>query len=148
MQEVKNVDEIYLTWGEFDKAALEIADTIRLSKFNPELIIGIPRGGLVLAVKLSHLLNIPLEISTEPNIYKKVRDQRVLLVDDISDTGKELTYQLAKYKLYHTHINETLRLVTLYEREGTVVPVDFKYRHLNATLDSDDYKWIHFPWEK
>jgi len=48
----------YFTWSEFDKSVEEIADKCRFKEFSG--IYGVPRGGLCLAVALSHKLKINL----------------------------------------------------------------------------------------
>ena len=48
----------YFTWSEFDKSVDYIADQCKNWKLSG--IYGIPRGGLCLAVALSHKLNIKL----------------------------------------------------------------------------------------
>ena len=52
----------YFTWGEFDKSVEQIADKCRFKVFSG--IYGVPRGGLCLAVALSHKLKI--ELISEP----------------------------------------------------------------------------------
>jgi len=46
----------YFTWSEFDKSVEEIADKCRFKEFSG--IYGVPRGGLCLAVALSHKLKL------------------------------------------------------------------------------------------
>ena len=48
----------YFAWSEFDKSVDYIANRCKFLKFSG--IYGIPRGGLCLAVALSHKLNIKL----------------------------------------------------------------------------------------
>ena len=48
----------YFTWGEFDKSVEQIANKCRFKNFSG--IYGVPRGGLCLAVALSHKLKIEL----------------------------------------------------------------------------------------
>ena len=42
----------HFTWSEFDKSVEEIADKCKFREFSG--IYGVPRGGLCLAVALSH----------------------------------------------------------------------------------------------
>lgn len=55
---------------------------------DPSGVFGVPRGGLVPAVMLSHKLSLPL--IDKPN-------DRMLWVDDIIDSGKTLSYWSAKF---------------------------------------------------
>jgi hypothetical protein len=56
------------------------------SKFKFDGIIGIPRGGLIPAVIMSHCTGLPI---VEIRDIKK--GSAYVLVDDVSDTGKTLT---------------------------------------------------------
>lgn len=67
-----------MTWQQFDDACKQIAQ--RVPKTITK-IYGISRGGLIPAVRLSHLLRIP---------FADVIDKHTLVIDDISDTGKTL----------------------------------------------------------
>ena len=70
----------YFTWSEFDKSVEQIANKCRFKKFSG--IYGVPRGGLCLAVALSHKLKI--ELISEPI-------KNSLIVDDVYETGLTLT---------------------------------------------------------
>ena len=69
----------HYTWNEFDNSVNQIADKCKNWKISN--IYGIPRGGLCLAVALSHKLNI--KIAKNPTKY-------TLIVDDIFETGMTL----------------------------------------------------------
>jgi hypothetical protein len=47
-----------LTWHDFDRAVASIAERLHGRRFRG--VHGLPRGGLVLAVSLSHRLELPL----------------------------------------------------------------------------------------
>ena len=66
----------YFSWNEFDKGVDHIANQCKLLKLSG--IYGVPRGGLCLAVALSHKLNIKL-------IEQPIKNS--LIVDDIFETG-------------------------------------------------------------
>ena len=70
----------YFTWSEFDKSVEQIANKCRFKEFSG--IYGVPRGGLCLAVALSHKLKI--ELISEPI-------KNSLIVDDVYETGITLT---------------------------------------------------------
>jgi len=73
----------HLTWDEFDEAVYRIANMFEGRAFNG--IYGFPRGGLCLAVSLSHHLGLPLLSDLEPDC---------LVVDDIYETGVTLAQAL------------------------------------------------------
>ena len=70
----------YFTWYDFDKSVEQIAIKCKFKEFSG--IYGVPRGGLCLAVSLSHKLNI--ELISEPL-------KNSLIVDDVYETGLTLT---------------------------------------------------------
>ena len=70
----------YFTWREFDESVEQIANKCRFKEFSG--IYGVPRGGLCLAVALSHKLKI--ELISEPL-------KNSLIVDDVYETGLTLT---------------------------------------------------------
>lgn len=70
----------YFTWEEFDKSVDFIANQCKFLNFSG--IYGVPRGGLCLAVALSHKLNIKL-------IEKPLKNS--LIVDDVFETGLTLS---------------------------------------------------------
>ena len=109
----------YFTWSEFDKSVEEIADKCRFREFSG--IYGVPRGGLCLAVALSHKLKIEL-------ISKPIKNS--LIVDDVYETGHTLT--------------------TFRDIEGAVFFVLFskvKPTWWNTLFISKKSQWIVFPWE-
>ena len=109
----------YFTWSEFDKSVEHIANECKFLKFSG--IYGIPRGGLCLAVALSHKLKINL-------ISEPIKNS--LIVDDIYETG--------------------ITLNALKNIEGAMFFVLFskiKPTWWNTVNISQKREWIVFPWE-
>ena len=86
-------------WRTVDKAIQSIAMQMYESEWRPDYIVGITRGGLVPAVILSHMTNIPmhtlcvqlaaegLEENTESNIKMAgdaINNKNILIIDDIN----------------------------------------------------------------
>lgn len=67
-----------LSWAQFDAAVDELS---RDARKMGSALYGIPRGGLVLAVALSHRTGMPLATQLAPG---------VVAVDDIMDSGATL----------------------------------------------------------
>ena len=110
---------INFSWKEFDLSVDLIAEKCKIAKFSG--IYGIPRGGLCLAVALSHKLNINL-------ITKPLKNS--LIVDDVYETGRTLN---------------SLRNV-----EGATFFVLFSKKKptwWNSVNLSQEKEWIVFPWE-
>ena len=109
----------YFTWSDFDKSVEHI--TNRCMNFEFSGIYGVPRGGLWLAVALSHKLNIKL-------ISEPLKNS--LVVDDIYETG--------------------ITLNTYKDIEGAMFFVLFskiKPTWWNTVFISKKSEWIVFPWE-
>ena len=87
-----------IEWDEFDELVSSIASQIP-DEESPHAIVGLTRGGLVPAVRLSHMYNAKLfclNISLRDGMvddsefdWDLLDDYtRVLIVDDINDSGK------------------------------------------------------------
>ena len=109
----------YYTWSEFDKSVDYIAKKCKTLKLSG--IYGVPRGGLCLAVALSHKLNIPL-------IEKPLKSS--LIVDDVYETGITLSY--------FKNIEGVNFFVLVSKKE----PI--WWNAVNLSLKEE---WIVFPWE-
>ena len=109
----------FFTWNDFDRSVEYIAKKCEFTKFSG--IYGIPRGGLCLAVALSHRLKINL--ISEPKNYS-------LIVDDVYETGITLnSYKDIKGATYFVLVSKTKPL------------------WWNAVNISQEEDWIVFPWE-
>ncbi len=108
-----------LTWDEFNKCVAFMTNDSLNKKFSG--VFGFPRGGLCLAVALSHTLSLPLLYKPKPN---------ALIVDDIYDTGKTL------------NIVKNIPGITTFVWLSRVEPVWWNTVEL---ITSDE--WIVFPWE-
>ena len=120
-----------ITWNTIDHLINVMARQILASDANIQGVYGIPRGGLIPAVLLSHKLGVPLVSSLK---------NHSLIVDDISDSGNTLTNLLNKthYPISPTH---KLYTATIFERKSTSFKPDFVGKYI-------DYQdWIVFPWE-
>ncbi len=114
----------YYTWERFDADVKKIADWARNRGFKN--IYGIPRGGLIVGVALSHLLDLPLVLSRDDIT------RQTLIVDDIVETGGTVEH-LKMYLGFRTGV------ASLYDMHGARVQPDFCVNH--------KIKWIVFPWE-
>ena len=109
----------HFTWSEFDKSVEHIYNKCKFIEFSG--IYGVPRGGLCLAVALSHKLKINL-------ISKPIKNS--LIVDDVYETG--------------------ITLNTFKNIEGAMFFVLFskvKPKWWNTVHISEKSEWIVFPWE-
>ena len=109
----------YFSWSEFDKSVDYIANKFKFRKLSG--VYGIPRGGLCLAVALSHKLNIKL-------IEKPLKNS--LIVDDVFETG----FTLSNFKNI-----EGANFFVLVSKKKPI--------WWNTVTLSYKKEWIVFPWE-
>ena len=114
----------FVSWNVIDEAVTDIAFNIKNTNKDFKGVYGIPRGGLILAVMLSHKLDLPLIMS------KDELDENSIIIDDIADTGKTL-WDFLEYQSY---------VVTIHKHEKSIFKPDY------SVLDKGD-KWIVYPWE-
>ena len=139
------------TWNQIYELLLNQAQKI-LRQAKPDLIVAVARGGTIPARILSDLLDAPyasiqVKLYTDiahagatPQIMQplnvSVADKRVLLVDDIADSGRTLQF-------VSTHLKEQgaaeVQTATLYFKPGCSVTPDYYQK----TTDN----WVVFPWE-
>ena len=106
---IRAEDRENLTWQGFGDACRQIAEQIADSGWMPDLIVAIARGGMLPAGAISYALGVKangainVEFYTgvgktmlEPEILEPYMDisslegKRVLIVDDVADSGKTL----------------------------------------------------------
>ncbi len=141
------------TWSQIYGMLLSQARKIRGDHYLPQVIVGVARGGLVPSCVLADLLQtrelavitiesyVGIAQTTAQPILKQclqtdLAGRRVLLVDDVSDSGKSL--QLAKKHLQDLGAPQ-IKTATLYSKPGTATTPDY--------FESQTSRWIVFPWE-
>lgn len=129
----EGVQEIVFSWAEFDAAMNSLAYGIGKAPVAPTHIYGVPRGGLIPAVSLSHRLKLPILSYW----YEFKSEQVLLIVDDVSDTGKTLDHVLTIAGV----LGVTTYVVTIHKVPGTKIPPDF-WVH-KRPKDA----WVKYPWE-
>lgn len=126
------VKKVYVEWEDLERDIDKIVSQVK----EVDYVVGIPRGGLIIAVMISHRLGIKhmtidhLEKLEEFDL--DIDKKRILIVDDISDSGQTLK----RYK------KEGYTTATLDVRNSTVTVPDF---YSNWIENAD---WIVYPWER
>lgn len=142
------------TWEKIYELLLNLASKIRKANFKPDVIVGISRGGWPPARIMSDLLENPelanvkaefylgvAKTKSEPVITQPVsvavHDKKILVIDDVADTGKSL-------RLVRVHLKEKgatdVKIATIYYKPWSVVTPDWYERKTSH--------WIVFPWER
>ncbi|HEV7949638.1 MAG TPA: phosphoribosyltransferase [Glaciihabitans sp.] len=142
-----------LGWLEFGEAARHLARDVVASDFDPEVVIAIARGGLLLAGAIAYALDVKSCGALNVEFYTGVNERlaapvmlppmldeislsgkRVLLVDDVSDSGRTLAMVVKMLG----EAGADVRSVCLYTKPGTLLVPDFTWRTTS--------RWIAFPW--
>jgi hypoxanthine phosphoribosyltransferase len=143
-----------IDWDGFYQLARRMVRLIRRTGFVPELIVAISRGGMIPARVLSDHLNLfdldCLKVEHYHAMYKQkiarvrypmraeVEGRRVLLVDDVSDTGD--SFQVALAHLLEQGQPARLKTAVLHHKQLSKFVPDF------FAEEVIDWRWIIYPW--
>ena len=142
----------YIDWEEYGRLANSLSRKIKRSGHRFDLVIGIARGGVPLAMVISDMLGVKIDIINvksytgigkrgRPRILSTlvngIKGNRILLVDDLVDQGKTMK-MLTRYVSDMKPLD--LRTASLLKKPWSTFSPDYCLR----TVDS----WVIFPWEK
>ena len=114
-------NKIPLDWEEIDRLVDILCEKIITQIPSIDSVMGLPRGGLIPEVMVSHRLNLPLVTLPEPH---------TLVIDDIADSGVTLTNTPGIYT------------AVLHYKPHTSV---FKPNLYSVEYKGDDF--LQYPWE-
>lgn len=143
-----------LTWERFGEATRALATAVHKDGYRPDLVLAVARGGLLPAGAIAYLLGVknvftmnvefytgvdqrlamPVVLPPVPNAVD-LKGARVLIVDDIADTGRTLELVV---DFCRDHV-ESVRSAVLYQKPGSRVRADYVWAAADA--------WITFPWD-
>ncbi|MCU7819971.1 MAG: phosphoribosyltransferase [gamma proteobacterium symbiont of Lucinoma myriamae] len=143
-----------ISWSEVQRLCLQLAKQIKSSGFIPELVVAIGRGGYVPArlvcdyLDIMALTSIKIELYTSGStkmekavikypLCNDIRDQRVLIVDDVNDSGD--TLELAQAHLQTFQPRET-KIAVIHNKISSHIPVDYYARKVIK------WRWLIYPW--
>lgn len=145
-----------ITHETFVADVLAIAATLAADAWKPHWLVGVGRGGLVPGAYLSQATGIQLlsvdvsskHISFADALLEKLaaetRDgQRLLIVDDINDSGKTIGY-LRRAIGEAGGLSDHVRVAVLINNIRSQAHVDYCSRTIDR---SSDKRWFVFPWE-
>jgi len=142
-----------LTWERFGVASRELAAAVADDGYRPDIILAIARGGMVVAGSLAYALTVKnlyvmnVEYYTgvderldfpvilpPPLSLVDVHDAKVLVADDVADTGHTLR---AVYDFVQDQVAE-VRSAVLYEKSQSTIKCQYVWSRTD--------RWIDFPW--
>lgn len=153
MEAVVEGEREELDYATFGVAVRELCEAVVRSGYEPDWVVAIARGGLLLgggvayALSLKNIgvvnvefytgiderLDVPIMLPPVLNLAD-LANAKLLVVDDVADTGETLKLVLDTCRPAVADI----RSLVLYEKPESIVSVDYVWRRTDA--------WINFPW--
>jgi uncharacterized protein len=147
-----STDREILTWELFGEASRALAQTVA-DDYEPDMILAIARGGLLiggalgyaLSVKNVYTMNVEFYTGVDERLevprilppapdFVDVSDARILIADDVADTG----HTLRSVQQFCAGKVAEVRTAVLYQKGHSVVQCDYVWKMTD--------KWINFPW--
>jgi uncharacterized protein len=159
--------KIYYSWQDVERQTQEILRQIQRDAWIPDYIVGLTRGGLVPANLISQYLEVPMEClkvslrddtsQPESNLWMAedaFEQKRILIVDDINDSGATLNWikedwmsgALPDNPKWNEIWGDTVRVATLVDNEASASELNVNYTAVGLNKAEEDV-WIVFPWE-
>jgi len=153
MGSVTSTEREIMTWDDFGIASRDVAQMVADDGYEPDMILAVARGGLLIGGALGYALSVKNVYSMNVEFYTGVderlevprilppapdfvalHDARLLIADDVADTGHTLrsVQQFAEGKVGE------VRTAVLYEKPHSVVRCDYVWKRTAL--------WINFPW--
>ena len=142
-----------LTWELFGTSSRDLAQLVADDGYAPEMILSIARGGLLvggalgyaLGVKNVYTMNVEYYTGVDERLevprilppapdFVDLDDARILIVDDVADTG----HTLESVEEFCAGKVGEVRTAVLYEKPRSLVKCDYVWRRTDL--------WIDFPW--
>jgi hypoxanthine phosphoribosyltransferase len=142
-----------MTWDLFGESTRSLAQAVADDGYEPDMILAIARGGLLpggamgyaLSVKNVYTMNVEFYTGVDERLdvprilppapdFVDLSDGRILIVDDVADTGHTLK---SVEEFCEGKVGE-VRTAVLYEKSHSVVKCDYVWRRTDL--------WINFPW--
>ena len=142
----------YVSWAEYGRLSSKLVRRVRSSANRIDLVIGISRGGIPVAMVISDELGVKIDIINvksykgiaergQPRIIstltEDVNGKRVLLVDDLVDEGATME---AVVRYLSGEKPKELKTAVLFKKPWSKFEPDFYLEVLD--------EWVVFPWER
>ena len=144
------MNKLWYGWEEMRRDVNSLCREITLDKFDPNVIVGLSRGGLTPGVMMSQWMKKPFKsikaaLRDHPeweDYLPRKSDKQVLIVDDVCDSGE--TFQRISNFIKERSDGVDVRFAVLYwNNECNFTP----HYYVNSIAKDSENIWIHFPWE-
>jgi len=143
-----------MTYYPYEKFVTDVKALVQMTKeYNPDTIVAIARGGVMLGHAYASATNNRQLMSINSILYENdkrgtkceifsipdlSRAKRVILFDDIVDTGQTIKEVIGQLNISYPDVE--IKIASIYYKKTAVVQADFT---LHETTE-----WIDFFWEK
>ena len=139
-----------ISWRDLGLLTKALVDKVKKGE-RPDVVVGIARGGLIPAMVIADRLRVPLDIINIKSykalgikgalkvydvMYKDINDKKVLVVDDVADTGE--TFLFVSEHMMKKGARAVMLASIFLKPWSRVKP--------NYYVEETD-EWIVFPWE-
>ena len=142
-----------MNWDDLGSGGRALAEAVVADGYVPDIILGIARGGLLVAGAIGYALGVKNTFTMNVEFYTGIderldvpmilppvpdlvdfAEQKVLIADDVADTGAtlKLVQEFCAGKVAE------VRCAVLYEKPRSTVNCDYVWRRTD--------RWITFPW--
>jgi hypothetical protein len=142
-----------MSWDDLGRGGRELAEAVAGDGFVPDIILGIARGGLLVAGAIGYALGVKNTFTMNVEFYTGIDERldvpmilppvpdlvdfaetKVLVADDVADTGAtlELVQEFCRGKVAE------VRCAVLYQKPRSIVDCEYVWRRTD--------RWITFPW--
>jgi uncharacterized protein len=155
--------KIFVTYEQIHNLVKKIALQIKEDNWSPDVIVAIASGGFIPARILKTYLKkdiyvvglkrysgdkiihkTPIKIQWIDEVEKKLKDKKILLVDEVDDTRVTLSYCL---KELLNHDPQEIRVAVLHQKlkeKSASFPEEIKNIYEAEKIDDI---WIKYPWD-
>lgn len=141
-------NNLIYTWSDFETDIIQIKKEVDFIFF--KTIVGVSKGGLPLAIKLSNILDSDFKVIYASSYKDKKQttlrieqfnpimwEAPILLVDDIADTGRTLKEIKDQLEIWDKRV---MVLTLFYKPHSIIKPTYWFHKVPNKT-------WVEMPWE-
>jgi uncharacterized protein len=142
-----------MSWDDLGLGGRELAQAVFDDGYRPDMVLGIARGGLLVAGAIGYALGVKNTFTMNVEFYTGIderlevpmilppvpdlvdfADFKVLVADDVADTGAtlRLVQEFCAGKVAE------VRCAVLYEKPRSAVKCEYVWRRTD--------RWITFPW--
>jgi len=145
------MEKKYITWEKYNETIQGISEYFKDKEIDK--IVGIYKGGLIPAIQIANILNKPLDIvkfqryngndRQAEYIYKATEGNKILIVDDIIDSGETIEKVLELFENKEMYLTALIIKNKGFER---LRKIGLEKYHI-PYYEPDENGWIVFPWE-